>query len=249
MIVMNEKSYIENISSDEFKKKLRYNITLYIKLKKEQGLNKKQTCQKVLDFMDNNVDNFIEEKWIKFIDKTITKVYDNDETLNCIDSVWVTDKDLDIVASIEDRNVRLTLFTLIVLARFRNMMNENNNNWVSYPLKLIFKVSGMFLNQDVQDGTIKMLVDGGYIKLSKKIDNLNIRVECLCDGENELEIKDIKKLSRQYLDYLKILDGWKRCEVCGGVYKPNGNNSRYCNRCVKEKELEKKRIWWKNNKN
>ena len=39
----------------------------------------------------------------------------------------------------------------------------------------------------------------------------------------------------------------KQCSNCGKLIKIKGKNSRYCDKCAKEKELESKRNWWSEN--
>lgn len=245
---MNEKKYIENITKEDFCKKIRYNVSILIKKFYEETNDKKEIIQKVLDYMDNVVDDFMEEKWINFIEKTVNKL--EGETLNCVDEVWVSDREIDIVRTLNTRNEKYILFTLIVLAKLRNQMNIENNNWVTYDTSEIFKVANVKVSKNDQDLLIKELRDRGLIEYASKIDNLSLRVECLLDGENVICINELNKVGNKYYDYERLSDGYKQCVECGKFYMPKrmDTNSIYCKKCSYDKILErnkeyKKRIY------
>ena len=39
--------------------------------------------------------------------------------------------------------------------------------------------------------------------------------------------------------------GLRRCEICGEEYQPNSGMQRFCERCGKERDKERKQKWYK----
>lgn len=243
---MNERKYIENISREDFCKKMRYNITLLVKKFYEETSDKKEIVEKVLDYMDNIVDDFMEEKWIEFIEKVVNKV--EGDSLNCVEEVYINNKEIELLRTLGTRNEKCLLFTLMVLAKMKNQMNENNNCWVSYSLSDIFKVANIKISRVKQGLLVKELRDRGFIEYATKIDNLSLKVVCLLEGEEIICIKEMDKLGNIYHDYERVSEGYKKCIICGKTYKPKSPTHMYCNKCRKDKDRELKREWWDKNK-
>lgn len=234
---MNEKKYIESVSREDFCKKMRYNVSLLIKKFYETTSNKKEIVQMVLDYMDNVVDDFMEEKWINFIEKTVDKM--EGDPLNCVDEICVTDKEIEIIRTLDARDEKCLLFTLIVLAKLRNFTNTENNSWVTYATSDIFKIANVKVSKVKQDLLIKELKDRGLIEYANKIDNLSIRVACMLDGENIVSVYELNKVGKVYYDYERLCYGYKQCTECGRFYKPNSPTHIYCKTCSKINEKKK----------
>lgn len=244
MIVMNEKKYIDNITKEDFCKKIRYNVSLLVKKFYEVTDDKKEIIQMVLDYMDNVVDDFMEEKWINFIEKTVNKM--EGEKLNYVDGISITDKEIGIIRTLDTRNEKYLLFTLIVLAKLRNMMNPENNNWVTYGTSEIFKTANVKISRVEQDLLIKELRDRGFIEYANKVDNLSIRVVCILDGECVISVNELNKVGNKYYDYERLCDGYKPCAECGKFYMPKSPTHTYCNLCGRMIRNENKLKWWHN---
>ena len=62
------------------------------------------------------------------------------------------------------------------IAKFKNAINEKNNDWVSCSDKEIFKMANIQKDIIVQSSLFKDLRDAGLIQFSRIVDNLNVRV-------------------------------------------------------------------------
>lgn len=127
------------------------------------------------------------------------------------------------------------LFTLFILAR-----HTDKYGWVYQSYSDIFKIantSGTIKDRCVIIGS---LIDKGFVKETKKVDDLKIGVE-LSDGDEEviLSVNTIDHLGNQIMAFEK--DGYKLCKRCNRLIKIKGKNTQYCIKCSDEKELEKYR--------
>ena len=80
------------------------------------------------------------------------------------------------------------------------------------------------------------LRDAGFIRFSKKIDNLNVQVQFIQAGETAIHIQDFRNLGYQYLKYYG--GAYFECENCGLTVKAQspakGRPQKYCPSCAVE---------------
>ena len=80
----------------------------------------------------------------------------------------------------------------------------------------------------------------GLIRFSKKIDNTNVRVEFIEDGEVAVRVSDFRNLGYQYLKYHG--EPYFECENCGLTVRQNnkktGRRQKYCQSCAAEIKIQ-----------
>ena len=85
----------------------------------------------------------------------------------------------------------------------------------------------------------------GMIRFSRKIDNLNVRVVFMEDGETVLHIQDFRNLGYQYLKYYG--GPYFECENCGLTVKiqepARGRRQKYCPSCAIEVGVRQRVSW------
>lgn len=166
-----------------------------------------------------------------------------------IDSVPITQNELDICDCLSGRQSKLKktskrdagvvrqkssmgrlMFTLICLAKYGNMVNNRNNGWVNRKDSEIFRLANISTSSKRQSSLLSDLRDEGYIRFSKKVDNININVTCLDeDGDPALAITDYRNLGNQYLRYCG--KPFFECASCGLVVRRKNNSQLYCPDC------------------
>lgn len=173
--------------------------------------------------------------WDEVIKKSIR--YASKHSLVEVGCVSLNDTELLLCKSQNDSIFRRLLFTLICLAKFGNAVNPQNNNWVCRSDKEIFALANIEMSAKNRHLTLHELEKTGLISFSNKINNLNIKVNCLCDGEPVLVINDFRNLGNQFLRY----EGSPciECATCGAVVKKNSNRMKYCPDCAKEINIQK----------
>lgn len=163
-----------------------------------------------------------------------------------IDSIPITQSELDVCDSLNGKQVRRLMFTLICLAKFSNAVNEKNSDWVNRQDREIFKMANVVTPVKRQSLMLNDLRELGLVRFSRKVDNVNINVLCIdSDGDAALHISDFRNLGYQYMQYCG--EPYFECEACGLVIKRTNNRQRYCRDCGAEINRQKSRENWKRN--
>ena len=165
-----------------------------------------------------------------------------------IDSVGITQNELDKIASVNGGMAQRVLFTLLCLAKLGNAISPKNNNWVNREHKDIFSLANSrTINQKRRCDMLRWMWNNGLIDFSKIVDNINIRV-MIVDDESPVVIRvgDFRNLGNQYRMYCG--ENYMQCECCGVVIKKNANNQRYCRDCHIVEQKKQKKKWYQDNK-
>lgn len=245
MIVLNEKEYIEDaMSKNIISDKPSETINLMAKYYKYCGLKRKECFNKIDEYFTRNYKTYNKIKWEDVINKYIRDAYDRKYPLIEIEKISITKKEMEIVRSINNKRLERLAFTMLVIAKFNNLVNTKNNGWVNREDKEVFKIANIRVGKRDQCLLINDLKTRDLIEFSKKVDNVNSRIKFIGDdSEIELEITDMRDLGFLYSEYRGV-EKFKKCSVCGKLFKPKGKTHVYCNVCSEEKVLESKRKWW-----
>lgn len=167
-----------------------------------------------------------------------------------IDSIPITSTELDVVKSIDTITAQRLAFTLLCVSKYWDLVSPKNNHWVNSSDREIFSMANISVPSKSQDLMYGKLLNAGLIKLSKKIDNLNMQVQFIDEGGDPImHIKDFQNLGYQYMKHLG--GPFFECECCGKTVKikehaqyrtrkrdkyhnGRGGIQRYCQSCAAE---------------
>lgn len=245
-VVLNEKKQAEHIiEKGEVGNKPTSTLFLLGKYyRQKKNLDKKQTFNKLNEFMSKCYKNYNSATWediIEDISKKATKY-----PLREIDSIGITQSELNKISELQNVKYEKLLFTMLCYAKLYNTISENNNGWVNTDIQEIYRVARvtvkyrkdkfLFLND---------LEKAGLISFSNKNDNLNLRVNFFnMDGEFILNIDDFRELGYEYLNYIEN-GRFIRCKCCNRLVKKKSKkdfSTKYCNECAKEITKENWRL-------
>lgn len=244
--IMDEKKYVEElIDSSVLPEGLTPNVAIgYLtKYYCEQGYTLEDTVQKVCEKMNSfNLDILqYQEYQAAARARRYFNAHSSGKTtpLRNYDTVKLYKSEYDKIMMCETDRQKKVLFALYILARF-----TGRYGWVYQSESDIFKLANVSSSIKERCVIIGYLIENGFAKETKKVNDLKIGVE-LSDGNEDvvLEVSKIDKLGNQLMAHIK--DGYKMCEVCGKLIKIKSkydSSSKYCAKCAKEVELEKTRI-------
>lgn len=212
-------------------------LKLYAILLNSQGRDKRDIQRTLEDFVLRCDPHASRKQWESTIEWAVGQR--NSRPLRCVDSIGITQKELDAVACEDGQTKRKVLFTLICLAKYRNIVNSQNNGWVNYDIPDIFKLANVNLSQNRQTLIINKLYTDGAIRLSRLAANTGMQVVAVdMDGDAVMTISDFRNLGNQYMKTLS--DEFIECEECGLVIRRSKNGKRrLCNQCAKQMNREK----------
>ena len=233
-IVLHEREYAEQLlESDSLGQHPSETLTRIAKLCIANGYSKSDT-RKILErhivkcLPDANM-----LLWNELIEKDIR--FASKYPLVDIDYVPVYSNELKICDSLDGVQMRRLMFTLICLARYSNMVNSMNNNWVNRQEKDILNLANLEVSIKRRSLMFNALRDCGLIGFSHRVDNLNVNVKCLSDPEVDIltmRITDFRNLGYQYMCQSDVPS--LRCSVCGATIPRKNNRQMYCRECAKE---------------
>ena len=230
-IVLNEKEWAKTaIDALSLGKKPYETIVRVAKYYKSEGYKKSEIRRKVEDFMIRCKPRLSLVKW----ENSITAAVNTAEKYPpiCLQGVVVTDKEMKKIEALPSVLQQRLMFTIVCLAKYGNAVNKNNGNWVNFEQKDIFTLANVTLSSKRQSLMINDLWQAGYIGYSCLVDNTNLSVKILDDGEPAMFIDDFRNLGNQYMRYHG--GNYFECEGCGLVLKVTSASAhqKYCKECA-----------------
>ena len=174
--------------------------------------------------------------WMDTLDKAVA--YASKHPAVNIGKIIITKPEIERIDEISGVQARRLAFTLLCTAKYFDAVNPNANHWVYADDKEIMNMANIITSVRRQSAMYRQLRDSGMICFSKKVDNTNVCVLFIKDGETALEIDDFRNLGNQYLFY-KGVRGYFRCENCGAIERSascdsldaRGRRAKYCKEC------------------
>ena len=230
-IVLNEKEWAKKaIDSLTLGKRPYDTIVRVAKYYRAQGYRNGELRRRVEDFMIRCDPRLSLVKW----DGAITSALNTAEKYPLIDihGVIITKNELDKIAELTSSLQQRLMFTLLCLAKYGNALNPNNNGWVNMPQRDIFALANITLTTKRQSFMINDLWQSGMVGYSCLVDNINLQVKIVEDGDEAMFVDDFRNLGNQYMRYMG--GEYIECEGCGLVIKQQSKTShqKYCKECA-----------------
>lgn len=173
-------------------------------------------------------------QWSDTLDKVVKSA--GKYRLARLEGVDVSKNEMMRIESLDGKQVRRLAFVLLCVAKYWDAVSTSNNHWVNSPDKEIMQMANINTSIKRQSLMFAQLRDAGFIRFSKKIDNLNVQVIFMEPGETAIHIQDFRNLGYQYLKYYG--GPYFECENCGittKIQEPNkGRHQKYCPACAIE---------------
>ena len=224
--IINKKSVSDNTYAD---------LILLIKYyysqarKNNKKLKMKEVITELQEYLKPQYDNYQSVDWYNRLEKLIKK-YKNTPLYN-VDSIPITDSELTTIKSIKNKKLEKVAFVSLVLAKYYNLKNEKNNDYVNAEYSVIFglaRVTATIMYE--QPSLLHELKEMNLVQRSNRIDNPNFRVLFIDDDSPVvLHITDLRELGYQYLKYKG--EKFIECAECGVLLRKKNNATKYCPAC------------------
>lgn len=240
-ILLNEKEYAEKILESKYlNKKPSFDLRIlskYFAFEKEFTQNK--IYLELVKIMEEKYDKFSLSKWQDMLLNMAKQA--KKYPLVDIKYVPITKNELLSIENISSQPMKRLAFTLLCLAKYKNLVNPKNNDWVNYKFKDIFKMANISINKNAQSSMIFNMKNLGLIKMNNIVDNLCVNV-CYVDKANSeeiIKITDFRNLGYEYLLYCG--ESFIRCKECGILVRKTSTNNIYCKDCSELVKQERDR--------
>lgn len=179
-------------------------------------------------------------KWSKMLDFAVDWAMKH-RAIN-VESIIITKPEMDRIDMLEGKQIRRLACTLLCLSKYWDAVNPQNDHWVNSKDNEIMTLANINTSIRRQCAMYASLKACGLIRFSKKVDNTNVRVCFVEDGEPAMVITDLRNLGYQYLK--NHGEPYTECQCCGITTKitdPVGNkNQKYCKSCAAEVAMKQR---------
>lgn len=216
--------------------------------RQKDNLSKKQTINKLNEFMVTNYKNYNPALWEEIIEDISKKA--NKYTLREIDSIGITQSELNEISKLQNIKYEKLLFTMLCYAKLHNIISENNNGWVNADIREIYRIARVTVKyKNDKFLYLNDIEKTGLISFSSKNDNLNLRVNFVnMESESVLDVCDFRELGYEYLNYIGE-GNFIRCQCCQKLVKKKSKkdfSTKYCGNCAKYIKNEQNKSYYKN---
>ena len=205
------------------------------------GYTKKEVESKLESFLLQCEPDCPVQKRVDLVDyatKSATKYQAVD-----IDSIVITDNEMQQIDSLRGVHIRRLAFTLLCLTKYYDVARPGSDGWVSNGDAEIMSLANINTSKKRQAKMYSDLRDAGMIQFSKQVDNTSVKVLFCTDGDPILRVADFRNLGYQYLMYHG--EPYFECANCGITVKykdpKNRRRQKYCPDCA-AKILTRQRV-------
>lgn len=243
MMILNEQKYAEDLycgRNNEIKsvvKKIEY-VTRYLYHLHYSDPDNYAYTVKWLNKYHNNFD---ESCYSNLISDAVKKAHK--KPFYIIDSIGVTQSELDKISSLNNIREEKMLFVLLCMAKQQKISNGFTNGLVKYSLPSLCKTAKVSVPADDREYLLYEIIQNGFLDYPKKNDTQCLFVNFIDDDADVIlninEI-DFQELAYVYLQW-KNGGGYDRCEKCGRLFRKN-KNRKYCYECAKYQPIGDKLV-------
>lgn len=240
-IVLRENEWAEKmIQSYTLGKKPSETLTRIARYYIDSGYTKKETRNKLSAFLIQCDPCVSIPKWANALDYAMTRAlkYKAIE----IDYISITKPEMKKIDALQGKQLRRLAFTLLCLAKYWNKISPSGGYWVNSKDSEIMALANINTSVRRQSLMYWTLREEGLIQFSKKVDNTNVRVCFVEDGEEAIRVSDFRNIGYQYLKYHG--EPYIECQNCGVTTKINnparGKKQKYCKTCAEEVAIQQR---------
>lgn len=136
---------------------------------------------------------------------------------------------------------RRLAFTLLCLAKYWDIVSGSHNHWVNSKDSEIMCMANIHDTSRAQSVMYHDMMEKGMIRFARRVDNTNVQIFFISEGEEAIRISDFRNLGYQYEMYHNPKKFYK-CEKCGLTLRRRGSGrpAKYCSDCAVAVQLTQK---------
>ena len=162
-----------------------------------------------------------------------------------IDSIKITQKELDYIKSFNDIQLEKLLFTMLCIAKYDHFYSDSEDFWLNRSNSFIFGQARVHVKVKDRLDLLRKLYLSGAFDMSHKVGTANKKLLYVDNVEGsdvalELVENDYKELAYTYLFYKNGFSGYLHCDRCGRLVKQKSNAQKYCKECYERTHKEQK---------
>ena len=220
-------------------RRARYNY--YIK-----NLTDKKNYNDIIHFITtNSTVGLTDFEIYEFVNKAINSA--KKVGLKQVEHIYITQSELDFIASLNDIKLEKIAFVLLALAKYHNEVSGEDNNMVYIKLSEVKNMARINMNRIDFEYFYANLYDKGVLQHNTSPTSTIQIVNFVSHDPNdiiafELQEIDYLELAYAYLSWKNEGNGYARCQRCNRLMRQGKTKPRkYCEECAKITERENTR--------
>ena len=227
----NEKSKIYSIVEDGDVNGLTINKAIWnaaIYYTQLNPVDKKDVFWKIVEFMNENYNDFMYQGYVSIINRDINKAYKY--KIKDVSSINITKKEMDKIMSLNDIRKEKIAFVVLALAKYQNAESQRENDTFYAKTSEIFKFARVVIPTKERNLYFGFAYKEGILKQNFSIGYNALTAAFVDHDEDEVVLTldecDYLELAYSYLNYKN--GGYKRCKACGRWFRVRNNAMQYC---------------------
>lgn len=238
-IILRENEWAENmIRSKSLGKKPSETLSRVARYYMDKGYSKKDTRKFLDTFLIQCEPASSLPKWSDALDYALSRALKYEAV--DIEGIDITKPEMEKIDALEGKQIKRLAFTLLCLAKYWKTVLPYGDGWVNNKDNEIMAMANINTSIKRQGAMYWSLRECGMIQFSRKVDNTNVRVCFIEEGETILHITDFRNLGYQYLKYHG--EPYFECKSCGITTKYSSpsktGGQKYCSACAYEINIQ-----------
>lgn len=244
MRVLNERGKaLEVILSNKIYIDKKETALLLVKYYNELGEDVLKIRNNILDFLSKNEKDFnkvANSTWVERFVKNNLNVRFNEK-----EYISISKSELEKISSVKNLNIEKLLFVMLVCAKY-DKQEKYNDYWYNEKVVNIgqqmyselFKMAKIKQKKEVQYNILNTIITTtDMLSMSNRPDRVGFKLNYVDNSDEELKVYSFEEdFINEYLKWR----GYDLCEECGETIEKT-TNKKYCNSCVKQKQLQYQR--------
>lgn len=240
-IVLNEREWAQDmVERDDIGKKPSETLRRVARMYIDDGLKVDVIRRKLSDFIIRSNPGSNPFSW----DDAITRAISSAQKYPAIyiEKICISKTEMKLIEGINGRQTQRLAFTLLCLAKYWNSVRSTEDCWVSNKDNEIMQMANINTSVKRQSIMYHTLREMGLLQFSRMVDNTNVRVCFVDNGDPIMSVTDFRNLGYQYMMYHG--EPYFVCQNCGITTKKtdahNPRRQKYCKECAAEIAMQQR---------
>lgn len=232
-MIRNELDHVNKLLKSEIENIKYQDLYLICKKYYTDGLDYKQCKDNVIKFYEKN-NIILSKNDFEYIYKSFETIKKNNSQLEIINSLPISQSDIDVLLKIDDEDSKKIMLSLIFFVKLENYKKPNDlkTSWCNESLNKIFSISQVNKKNDDKLLILNNLFKNNFIDINRKVfDDIAIKVNHIDHLDDErFVIRDKNKIYQTFLYHLGE-GNIEKCGICNNLFKNKNKKYNICNSC------------------
>jgi len=233
-LIFNELKYAENLLTEHNEKIKVADLFILAKYFRHLGKNNSQIKKDLIDYCLQHDSSFNVDLSSKMINSVLNK--SKKYQLRIVESVLVTQKEIEKIKTLNDYKCEKILFTMLVLSLVKGEKPDGKNYYVNESFYRVVKLAKIATINKAERNALMFKINSSGLAVATLYGSFKVNFVDREDKTNSIIVDDFDNIGNFYHIY---------CE-CGNMIEKNSYKKSICSKCYKEERKRMKNEYIKN---